>query len=243
MTNRRAFITGGGSGIGLATAQRLSADGIDVVIGGRSEQKLRDTGFEYVVMDVQNEEPVNSGFTKAGPINILVCNAGNAKTAPILKTSTDIWNSMISANLTGAFYCAQSAVPNMVANGWGRFIVVASTSSVKGYPYTGAYASAKHGVIGLTKTLAIELAKSGVTSNAVCPGFTDTNILQNSIDNIVSKTKRTPEEPLKALVRANPMQRAIQPEEVAHAISWLDDARSGSVNGLVLPIDGGELIS
>lgn len=243
MKTKRALITGGGSGIGLATANRLHEDGFDVVISGRSKARLDKTKYESVVMDVTDEASVNGAFKKIGGIDILINNAGNAQTAPLLKTSLDQWNGMLNVNLTGAFLCAKAAIPHMIDKGWGRFIVIASTSSVKAYPYTGAYASAKHGVLGLVKTLALELAKTGVTSNAICPGFTETDILKRSIDNIVAKTGRTPEEALKALVKDNPMKRAIAPSEIAHAVSWLVDDRSGSSNGIALPIDGGELIS
>lgn len=243
MKTKRALITGGGSGIGLAAAHRLKEDGFDIIISGRSQARLEATGFQFVTMDVTDEASVDKAFSSIGGVDILVNNAGNAQTAPLLKTSLSTWNDMLAVNLTGAFLCAKAALPYMVDQGWGRFIVIASTSSVKGYAYTGAYASAKHGVIGLVKTLAIELAKSGVTSNAICPGFTETDILQRSIDNIVKKTGRSPDEALKALVKGNPMKRAIQPKEVAHAISWLADTRSASANGLTLPIDGGELIS
>ena len=243
MKTKRALVTGGGSGIGLATAHRLNEDGYEVIISGRSKKRLDKAKFQNVVMDVTDETSVTSAFEQIGGIDILISNAGNALTAPLLKTPLKQWNDMLSVNLTGAFLCAKAAIPHMVEKGWGRFIVIASTSSVKAYPYTGAYASAKHGVLGLVKTLALELAKTGVTSNAICPGFTQTDILTRSIDNIVSKTGRSPEEALKALVKDNPMKRAIAPAEVAHAVSWLVDDRSGSTNGVALPIDGGELIS
>jgi len=243
MKSKRVLITGGGSGIGLATAKRLRDDGYDVVISGRSKARLDRAGFESVVMDVTDEASVNSAFAQIGGVDILINNAGNVKTAPLLKTSLSDWSDMLNVNLTGAFLCAKAAIPHMVDKGWGRFIVIASTSSVKAYPYTGAYASAKHGVLGLVKTLALELAKTGVTSNAVCPGFTQTDILSRSVDNIVDKTGRSPEEALKALVKDNPMKRAIDPSEIAHAVAWLLDDRSASMNGVMLPVDGGELIS
>lgn len=243
MKIKRALITGGGSGIGLAAAHKLSEDGFDVIVSGRSKRRLEATGYNFVTMDVTEEASVNNAFNSIGGIDVLVSNAGAAKTASLLKTPLSTWNEMISVNLTGAFLCAKAAIPHMIEQGWGRFIVIASTSSMKGYPYTGAYASAKHGVVGLVKTLAIELAKTGVTSNAICPGFTETDILHNSINNIVEMTGRSPDEALKSLVKNNPMKRAIHPDEVAHAISWLANPQSASANGLTLPIDGGELIS
>lgn len=243
MKTKRALITGGGSGIGLATANRLDEEGYDVIIAGRSKARLVATKFQNVVMDVTDEASVSDAFKEIGGVDIVVSNAGSAKTTPLLKTSLEQWNDMLRVNLTGAFLCAKAAIPYMVDQGWGRFIVIASTSSVKAYPYTGAYASAKHGVLGLVKTLALELAKTGVTSNAILPGFTQTDILTRSIDNIVEKTGRSPEEAMQALVKDNPMKRAIMPSEVAHAVSWLADDRSTSTNGIALPIDGGELIS
>ncbi len=243
METKHAFISGGGSGIGLAIAKRLQNDGRNITVAGRNEEQLKESGFNYVVMDVTNEESVSSGFSAMDPVDILISNAGAAQTAPLLKTPLSMWQAMLDVNLTGAFLCAKAGIPNMIDQGWGRFIVIASTSALKGYAYTGAYTASKHGAMGLVKTLAIELAKSGVTANAVCPGFTETDLLSRSIENIVKTTKMNEEQALKALLKDNPMGRAIQPEAVAASVSWLCSADADSTNGQPIVIDGGELAS
>lgn len=241
MTAKHALVTGGGSGIGLAVARRLSEDGFRVTVSGRTEQSLADSGFAYVVMDVSDEQQVNAAFAGIDPVDVVVSNAGQAKTAPVLKTPLSLWQEMLAVNLTGAFLCARAGIPAMIDRGWGRFIVVASTSALKGYAYTGAYTSSKHGALGLVRTLAIELAKTGVTANAVCPGFTDTALLNRSVDTIVSTTGMDREQAKGALLASNPMQRAVTPAEVAAAVSWLAGSEAGATNGQAIVIDGGEL--
>lgn len=243
MSEKHALITGGGSGIGFASAKRLQKDGFQITVSGRNESQLKKSGFNYVVMDVTSEDSVNSAFDDIAPVDVLVSNAGSAQTAPLLKTPLSMWEDMLAVNLTGAFLCAKAGIPNMIEKGWGRFIVIASTSALKGYAYTGAYTSSKHGVLGLVKTLAIELAKTGVTSNAVCPGFTETDLLSRSIETIVKTTNMNEEQALKALLKDNPMQRAIQPAEIAASVSWLASTAADSTNGQPIVIDGGELAS
>jgi len=240
---KRAFITGGGSGIGLAIAQAFSKNGIDVTIAGRDTARLAKTGLPFLEMDVTNEASVIDVIKAAGPIDIFIANAGAAITVPALKTSREVWDQMIAVNLTSTYLCAREAVPQMVDRGWGRFVAIASTASLKGYAYTGAYAAAKHGVLGWIKTLAIELAKTGVTANAICPGFTDTSLITNAIDQIVAKTGRTHDEALKVFTKDNPMERLIKPEEVAGAALWLTGENAASINGQAITIDGGETIS
>ncbi|MFK7957401.1 MAG: SDR family NAD(P)-dependent oxidoreductase [Lysobacterales bacterium] len=241
MEKRRALVTGGGTGIGLATARALIAAGHHVTISGRNEDALKHTGLPYIIMDVTCEASVTAGFAAVGDIDILVSNAGAANTAPLLKTSLSQWQDMLNVNLTGAFLCARAGLPSMVKRRWGRFIVVASTSSLKGYPYTGAYTAAKHGALGLVRTLALEMAKTGVTANAVCPGFTNTELLTRSIATIVKTTGMDKDQALKALLKDNPMARAIEPEEVAQAIVWLASEHAGATNGQPIVLDGGEL--
>lgn len=241
--HKRALITGGGSGIGLAIAQTFSKHGIDVIIAGRNTARLEKTGLAFLEMDVTDETSVVETIKAAGPIDIFIANAGAAVTAPALKTSREIWDQMIAVNLTSTYLCAREAVPQMVDRGWGRFIAIASTASIKGYAYTGAYAAAKHGVLGWIKTLAIELAKTGVTANAICPGFTDTSLVTNAIGQIVAKTGRTHDEALKAFTTDNPMGRLIKPEEVAGAALWLAGENAASINGQAITIDGGETVS
>ncbi len=241
MNQRRALVTGGGTGIGLATAKNLLSAGYHVTISGRSEDSLQATGMPYLMMDVTSESSVNHAISQLGELDILVSNAGAARTAPLLKTPLELWQQMLEVNLTGAFLCAKAACPGMVERGWGRVVVVASTSSLKGYPYTAAYTAAKHGVLGMVKTLALELAKTGVTANAVCPGFTNTDLLARSVDNIVKTTSMTNDQAMAALLKDNPMQRPVEPSEVAQAIGWLVSDGAAATNGQAIVIDGGEL--
>ena len=237
---RRILVTGGGSGIGLALARRFSTDGHDVTVAGRTEATLAATGLPYIRMDVTDEASVHDGVDSAGPFDVVIANAGAAATAPALKTSLDDWNRMIAVNLTSVYLCARAAAPAMVERGWGRFIAIASTAAVKGYPYAGAYAAAKHGVLGWIKTLALELAPAGVTANAICPGYTDTPLIEGAVDAIVQKTGRAPADAAKTFTQANPLGRLVKPEEVAAAALWLASEAGGSVNGQVIVIDGGE---
>ena len=194
-------------------------------------------------MDVTDEASVEAAMAEArarAPISILVNNAGGAETAPLSKTSTALWQQMIAVNLTGAFLCTRAVLGEVSAAQDGRIITIASTSGLKGYAYTGAYAAAKHGVIGMTRTLAFELAQTSATANAVCPGFADTELVQRSLDNVTRKTGMTREAALAEFIRDNPQKRLIRPEEVAAAVLWLCDPLSGSVNGQAIAIAGGE---
>lgn len=242
-TPRRAFITGGGSGIGLAIAREFAASGIGVTVSGRRAGPLKESGFPFVEMDVTDEQSVIDGVKAAGIIDIFVSNAGAAATAPALKTSREMWDRMIAVNLTSAYLCAREAIPQMKGRGRGRFIAIASTAALKAYPYTGAYAAAKHGLLGWIKSLALELAKTGVTANAICPGFTDTPLVDDALDNIVAKTKTSREDALAAFVKDNPMGRLIKPEEVASAALWLAGDKAASINGQAIMVDGGETAS
>jgi len=243
MDQKRALITGGGSGIGLAVARRLAERGVEVTIAGRNADRLKDAGLPFLTVDVADEGSVKKCIRDAGRIDIFVANAGAAETAPAVKTSTELWDRMLAVNLTGAFLCAREALPAMIGRGWGRYIAVASTASLKGYAYASAYAAAKHGVLGLVRSLAIELAKTGVTANAVCPGFTDTDLVRNAVEAIARKTGRTPDDALASLVAANPMGRLIRPGDVAEAVAFLASEEAGAVNGQSIVVDGGEVIS
>ncbi len=240
---RRALITGGSSGIGLAVAQAFSTAGYHVTIAGRTVSRLKDTGFNFVEMDVTDEQSIIDGVKAAGPVDIFVANAGSAATAPALNTDRETWDRMIALNLTSFYLCARETIPQMKEHGWGRFVAIASTASLKGYAYTGAYSAAKHGALGWIRTLALEIAKTGVTANAICPGFTSTPLIDEALDNIVSKTGRSRDEALKEFTKANPMGRLVEPEEVAAAALWLASDGAASVNGQAIVIDGGETVS
>jgi NAD(P)-dependent dehydrogenase (short-subunit alcohol dehydrogenase family) len=241
--SRHAFITGGSSGIGLAIARKFAANGHKVTVSGRTPSRLKDSGFQFVEMDVASEQSVVEGIKAVDPIDIFIANAGAAITAPALKTDRETWDRMIAVNLTSVYLCARESIPHMKSQGWGRFISIASTSSLKGYPYTGAYTAAKHGVLGWIRTLALEFAKTGVTANAICPGFTDTPLIDDAIDNIVVKTGLLREDAQATFAAGNPMGRLIKPEEIASAALWLASDGAASVNGQAIVIDGGETVS
>jgi len=240
---KHVVITGGGSGIGAAVAKRLLADGLRVTLMGRSLERLQaqqaalgDVAIQ--VCDVSNEDSVTDAFAAVGDVDILVNNAGQVETAPLARTSLELWQRLLNVNLTGSFLCSRAVLPGMLARKDGRIVNVASTAALKGYAYVAAYCAAKHGVLGLTRALALEVAAKGVTVNAVCPGYTETDIVANAVDTIVAKTGRTPEQAKAELAKANPQGRLIQPEEVADTVAWLINA--AGVNGQAIAVCGGE---
>jgi len=242
-SGKRALVTGGGSGIGLSIAKALKAAGHDVAIAGRDERKLKAASLPFFTVDVTDDASIAELAAKAGPIDIFVANAGAAPTAATMKTSRDFWDNVIAVNLTSVFACSQAFAPSMIERGWGRFIAIASTASHRAYPYTGAYAAAKHGVLGWIKTLAIEHAKAGVTFNAICPGFTDTPLLADVVDRLAAKAGGDIDAAKRMLAKDNPTGRLVQPEEVAAAAVFLASEAAASINGQSIIIDGGELIS
>lgn len=240
MTARRVLVTGGGSGIGLAVAQALRHAGYDTVVAGRSKARLEAAGCPYVVMDVCDPASIAFALDEAGVIDIFVANAGAAATGPALKMAHDDWDRMLAVNLTSVFHCAQAAIPAMVARNWGRFIAIGSTASLKGYRYASAYAAAKHGVLGFVRSLALELAPTGVTANALCPGYSDTPLIESAIAAIVAKTGRPTEDARASFTNSNPIGRLIKPSEIAAAVLWLISEGAAAVNGQAIVIDGGE---
>lgn len=250
LAGQHAVITGGGTGIGAAIARRLSAEGARVTLAARDLDRLRTVAAtlpdaEAVYLDITDEETVAAAMQTANaraPVSILINNAGGAETAPLAKTPLDLWQRMLTLNLTGTFLCCRALLPSVIAAPNGRIINIASTAGLKGYAYTGAYAAAKHGVIGLTRSLALELAGTRATANAVCPGFTDTDLVARSIDAVTDKTGMTRDDALSAFVTGNPQNRLITPDEVAAAVFWLCDPLSASVNGQSIAIAGGEVM-
>lgn len=246
-----ALVTGGATGIGLAISSALADTGIKVVVAGRTETRVKAAtesiiGAVPLRIDVTDEASVQAAFSELADRallpDILVNNAGAAETAKFERTSITLWQHMLDVNLTGAFLCARAAVPNMKENQFGRIVTIASTAGLKGYAYTAAYSAAKHGVIGMTRSLALELAGTGVTANAVCPGFTDTDIVRDSVATIASKTGRSKEAALKELTRHNPEGRLITPQEVAASVLYLISDAAGAMNGQSVAVAGGEVM-
>lgn len=254
LAGKHAVVTGGARGIGLACAQALQQRGASITLLGRDQAaldkavlQLRERGEVHaVIADIADEQSVQTAFSLAmknlGAVDVLVNNAGQAVSQRFDRTDAALWQSMIAVNLTGTYHCIQAALPGMLASGWGRIINVASTAGLIGYPYVSAYCAAKHGVIGLTRSLALEVARKGVTVNAVCPGYTETDIVRDAVHNIVQKTGRSAEQARHELAARNPQGRLIQPEEVAQTVAWLSLPSSSSVNGQAISIDGGEVM-
>ena len=248
-TYQHAVVTGGASGIGEAIAQHLAAAGMRVTLMGRNPERLLATAKRLKAasqqVDITNADDVQRGFTAAvaanGPVNILVNNAGAAESCTFSKMDNELWDRMLAVNLTGTYLCTKAVIDDMSKAGFGRVINIASTASQKGYAYVSAYCAAKHGVLGLTRALALEMARKGVTVNAICPGFTDTDMVSRSIDTIVESTGMSREAALAELVKNNPQGRLIQPGEIAQAVLWLCHADSASVTGQAITVAGGEL--
>lgn len=256
LAGRLAVVTGGGRGIGAAIADALAAAGARIAILGRDPavlearaQAFMDThtvDAKFIACDVADEAAVEYAFARIretmGDAQILVNNAGQSAGVAFTDTTRETWDRMIAVNLTGTFLCTQQVLPAMLAARSGRIINIASTAGLKGYSHTAAYCAAKHGVIGLTRALAMETAKKGITVNAVCPGYTDTEMAAGAIRNLVDAGK-TEEEAVKAITRVMPIGRLIRPEEVASAVAWLCSDDAAAVTGQAIPVAGGEVMA
>ena len=251
LEGRHAVVTGGGRGIGLAIATALAAEGARVTLLGRDEARLNKTAgtlpiAQAVRCDVTSEASVDAALDQAtrdfGPAAILVNNAGAAESAPLARTSLELFRRMLDVNLVGTFLCSRAALPDMLDAGFGRIVNVASVAGLKGAAYVSAYCAAKHGVIGLTRALAMETATKGITVNAVCPSYTDTDMTRRAIANIIEKTGRSAAEAEAELVRKNPQGRLIRPEEVAATVLWLCAPGTEAITGQAIAVAGGEVM-
>lgn len=253
LSGRHAVVTGATRGIGAVIAAALAAEGARVSLLGRDEAKLAEVCSELggsghataITVDVTKADSVKEAFATArqrfGPVHILVNNAGQAASAKFTDTDEALWNQIMAVNLTGTYLCTRQALPDMLQLGFGRIVNVASIAGLRGAAYITAYTASKHAVVGLTRSLALEVATKNITVNAVCPGYTDTDIVRNAIAKIASKTGRSKAQALQSLVATNPQGRLIKPEEVAHTVLWLCRPGSESVTGQSIVLAGGEI--
>jgi len=249
LTGHRAVITGGGTGIGLACARSLAAQGAQIIIMGRDLVRLEAAaqtipGAQAIQLDVTDADSVTAGFAKAasgGAIDILINNAGIAAATAFHRTSMEEWQRIQAVNVEGLVRCTQAVLGGMVKAEYGRIVNIASIAGLRGGAYVAPYVASKHAVVGLSKSLSLEYAKTAITVNAICPGYVETAIVDNSIANIMAKTGRSREDAVSELTKTNPQGRLIQPDEVAEAVTWLCSPLSGSVSGQSITISGGAI--
>lgn len=245
LQGKRAFVTGGGSGVGAEIAAMLAGDGAAVTICGRRAEPLQDVAsrhprISWTMCDITDEAAISGAMAAAAP-DIVVANAGVSVSAPLLRTDLDSFRQMLEVNLTGTFLTLREGARAMKGKPWGRLIAIASTAGLKGYAYAAPYAAAKHGVVGLVRSAALELAAKGITVNAICPGFLDTQMTERSIANIAARTGRSAAEARTELEALNPMKRLVPPADVARTVLWLCGGGSDMITGQAIAISGGEI--
>lgn len=255
LENKLALITGGGRGIGRAIALEFAREGALLILAARTAGQVEQVAAQIgkqakalaVTCDVSDVSSVQEMFAKAletfgrGP-DILVNNAGIAESAPITKTDDALWHRHLAINLSGSFYCTRAALPAMLERGWGRVINIASIAGKTGAPYVAAYSASKHGLLGLTRSVALEVAAKGITVNAICPGYVDTDMTARGVENITSKTGRTAEEALNTIKRMSPQNRLVTAEEVAALALLLASEDGRGINGQAINVDGGTVL-
>jgi NAD(P)-dependent dehydrogenase (short-subunit alcohol dehydrogenase family) len=247
LDNKLAVITGGGRGIGRAIALLFAQHGARVVVAARTREQVENVAEEIglnalaLTCDVSDVASVSAMFADLHP-DILVNNAGVAESSPFVNTSDELWHRHLAINLTGTFYCTRAALPAMLKKGWGRVINIASIAAKAGAPYIAAYAASKHGVLGLTRSVALEVATSGVTVNAICPGYVETEMVERGVERITQRTGRSAEEALDLLKKMSPQNRLVTPEEVASLALLLASEDGRGINGQGINIDGGSVL-
>lgn len=246
LNGKKVLITGGGTGVGAGLARGFAQAGAEVFVSGRTAATLESVAAEHanissVVCDVADEESVKAMFDQIGPMDVVIANAGIAESAPLVKTDLESWNRLMAVNLTGVFLTWREGLRNMQGKEWGRLIVIASTAGLKGFGYVAPYSATKHGVIGLTKSVALEVAKKGITANAICPGYLNTEMTDRSVATVMEKTGMSESEARATLAKGNPQGRLFEPSEVTASALWLCGEGSEGINGQAIAISGGEI--